>query len=105
MRNRVRILRRLENNATINSSRPRCQICSTKLKISDYFFNYFKLTLGIIQELHIKGEDRLTFSIIRLQAPTQILKAVISTTLLTLTYFQSELRDQTDKFSMDPLIF
>jgi hypothetical protein len=62
--------------------------------MSDYFFNYFKLTLGIIQESYVREKARLTFSIIRLQVPLWIFIVEISATLLMLIYFQSELRDQ-----------
>lgn len=50
--------------------------------------------MGIIQEPCIRGENKLTFSIVRLQAPTRIFTVEISATLLILIYFQSELRDQ-----------
>lgn len=47
------------------------------MQISDYCFNYFKLTLGIIQEPYIRGENKLTFSIVRFQEPTWIFMAEI----------------------------
>lgn len=47
-----------------------------------------------MQDPHIREENRLTFPIVRLQASTRIFMVQISATLLILTYFQSELRDQ-----------
>ena len=49
--------------------------------------------LGIIQEPYIRGENRLTFSIVRLQAPTWLFMVEILAARLILNYFQSELRD------------